>query len=516
MFNVLHVKSLRIPRRQEEWPQGATGIRTNVLGIDILWHPAEKGGHHMSKEKLEPYRHIGDKKCDNILTLLEQEGRPLGASDDLLKMAQQAARLEEPRRSAAQQEMASFLHSVMSLPSWVDVNQLRRGQQVFLAYAPTILLSLFYMSLVGGFSVPVIGAVVDTTRYMTPPAQPTQTMQRLFDTVELTTACQAIGVEALLPNGIGWQLAIYVRILHAKVRYRLLQRKESQQWDIATFGVPINQEDMAATLLGFSVNVLGGIELVAGMPLPDQERLDYLALWRYIGWLLGVETAEGEMSEYQTSGGAPNGLRPLDPCGPGYGTVPDSLSYSNDLLWSIVFHTMIPNQRSREIASHLLHLPYSREDAGENVKQNMGEKTKSSWITPAGWFFFQSILCRQFLGDALADQLGLARKYRCRFRGFFIQTAATCCLLYLRVQVLSVMWVPLLKRRAILHYTTKLTNSHDVWLKVHKSKMARAVYEKQPGRLVKMEQIEVEALERKMGKSTIQSMCPFSMVAHPE
>jgi ER-bound oxygenase mpaB/B'/Rubber oxygenase, catalytic domain len=513
MFSVLHAKTLRIPRRQEEWPEGATGIRTNVLGIDILWHLSEKGGHHMSKEQLEPYRLIGDEKCDNILTLLEQEGTPLGASDDLLKMAQQAASLEEPKRSDGQQEMASFLQSLMSLPSWVDVNQLHRGQQVFLAYAPTILLSLFYMSLVGGFSVPVIGAVVDTTRYMTPPAQPTQTMQRLFDTMELTTACQAIGVEALLPNGIGWQIALYVRILHAKVRHRLLHRKESQQkWDIAAYGIPINQEDMAATLLGFSVNVLGGIELVGGRPLPDQERRDYLALWRYIGWLLGVETAGGEMSEYQTSGSAPNGLRPLDPCGPGYGTVPDSVRYSNDLLWSIVFHTMIPNQRSREIASHLLHLPYSRED----TKQNTDGKPKSSWITPSGWFFFQSILCRRFLGDALADQLGLARNYHCRFRGFFIQTAATFCLLYLRVQVLSVMWVPLLKQRAILHNTKKFTNSHDIWLKVHKSKMARAVYEKQPGRLVKMEQMEVDALEKKMGKSTIQSMCPFSMVAHPE
>ena len=47
---------------------------------------------------------------------------------------------------------------------------------------------------------------------------------------------------------------------------------------------------MGATLLAFSYNVLVGIELIGGAPLPQQQQDDYLALWRYIGWLLGVDT----------------------------------------------------------------------------------------------------------------------------------------------------------------------------------------------------------------------------------
>ena len=47
---------------------------------------------------------------------------------------------------------------------------------------------------------------------------------------------------------------------------------------------------MAATLLAFSYNVLVGIELIGGTPLPQQQQEDYLALWRYIGWLLGVDS----------------------------------------------------------------------------------------------------------------------------------------------------------------------------------------------------------------------------------
>ena len=73
---------------------------------------------------------------------------------------------------------------------------------------------------------------------------------------------------------------------------------------------------MAATLLAFSYNgafsqnygriltailhmnvvpccctaLLVGIELIGGAPLPLQQQEDYLALWRYIGWLLGVDS----------------------------------------------------------------------------------------------------------------------------------------------------------------------------------------------------------------------------------
>ena len=47
---------------------------------------------------------------------------------------------------------------------------------------------------------------------------------------------------------------------------------------------------MGATLLAFSYNVLVGIELIGGTPLSQQQQEDYLALWRYIGWLLGVDS----------------------------------------------------------------------------------------------------------------------------------------------------------------------------------------------------------------------------------
>ena len=52
--------------------------------------------------------------------------------------------------------------------------------------------------------------------------------------------------------------------------------------------VPINQEDMAVTLLAFSYNVLVGVEAIRGAELPSGEQEAFLHLWRYMGHLMGV------------------------------------------------------------------------------------------------------------------------------------------------------------------------------------------------------------------------------------
>ena len=62
--------------------------------------------------------------------------------------------------------------------------------------------------------------------------------------------------------------------------------------------------------------VLIGIELVSGSPLPPNEQEDYMALWRYIGWVLGVET-RGE----------------IDPC--------RSVPHAKASLESIIMHLLL-------------------------------------------------------------------------------------------------------------------------------------------------------------------------------
>jgi hypothetical protein len=56
-----------------------------------------------------------------------------------------------------------------AVPDWVDWAQLERGQDVFVVHAPAAALSLYYLSLVGGFSAPLITRVLRATAYLTAP-----------------------------------------------------------------------------------------------------------------------------------------------------------------------------------------------------------------------------------------------------------------------------------------------------------------------------------------------------------
>ena len=276
-FDALNISALSIPPR-EQWPEGA--FVRDKFGQKVLWLERDNGGRHLSGEALEPYRLVGDVPIDRILGMLDNDGNRLGPGDDLLLMAEKALKMEDSSRSLVQKEMASFLETHLQVPDWVDIAQLKRGQEVHLAYLPAISLSLYYRSLIPGFSIPKIAAVIQSTAYLAPPSRPDQALQRLLDTGEFLVACTGLGIDALLPGGTGWRTCLHVRVLHAKVRYAILKKKGKKEWNVEELGVPINQEDMAATLLAFSINVLIGVDLIAGSAISEQEQRDYLAMWR--------------------------------------------------------------------------------------------------------------------------------------------------------------------------------------------------------------------------------------------
>jgi hypothetical protein len=501
MFNALHLPSYRVPRKRD-WPDGA--FVRNKFGMVVLWWPTEKGGHHMSGQELEPYRQIGDPQLDKILDMfLLTEDRPIGPGDDILALMEQALQIDEASRTPVQRELASFLEAFKTVPSWVDVDQIRRGQEMFLAYTPACSLTLYYRSLIAGFSIPKIAAVIRSTGYLAPPSRPDQVMQRLLDTGELTASCIALGVEELLPDGIGWRTALHVRALHAKVRHTLLRRTGPRKWDVQKLGVPINQEDMASTLLAFSANVLVGLDFISGMVLSRQERLDYLALWRYIGWLLGVKT----VSDAEPIALLSSSLPPLDPCGPGYGRSRDPILHSDAILQSVIFHILDPDETSVEIAHHLLKVSRNKAPATKD-----GEKPpKDLYLTD--WFFFRSLQARRFVGNPLADALCLPL-HPYFWKRVKLYTFSTIYLVLLRLYTLSAMFIPPLRRRMIRYHTNAMLRFHKNWINTHTSKMARALRRGEKASVSDQDDGEDNESENiSCGKA--DSVCPFAMVAPP-
>ena len=245
------------------------------------------------------------------------------------------------------------------------------------------------MSLIGGFSAPKITKVLEQSGYLVGP--PKLAMRRLFDTGRLMVDACANGPDALRAGGAGWRAAVRVRALHAKVRRRLLRRGGGAEpgsggggggggggsggrWDVETYGVPINQEDMAATLLAFSYNVLVGVEAIRGEELPEAEQEAFLHLWRYMGHLLGVAETH-------------------NPCAGG-------MRLAKARLESIILHLLHPDELSVRVATHLLKAPYAHLCAPRAARG----------------FELSAQMTRLLVGDELGDALGLPFVPRARAR----------------------------------------------------------------------------------------------------
>lgn len=163
-------------------------------------------------------------------------------------------------------------------PAWVDSEQVNRAGAVFFRAGVLGGIVLGMRSLVYGYASPVGNKPLALSGALERTAQ-----RRLAETSRFVAAvCTKDG---LLPGREGFSYCIYVRLMHAQVRRMALS---DERWDAERFGLPINQHDMLATVLLFSVVFIDGLSLV-GLETTDEEQRDYQALWRLVGFYLGVE-----------------------------------------------------------------------------------------------------------------------------------------------------------------------------------------------------------------------------------
>jgi len=86
-------------------------------------------------------------------------------------------------------------------------------------------------------------------------------------------------------SGIGFHSVLRVRMLHSQVRIRLLR---SEKYDTESHGVPINQEDLLATLGAFSVACIWGMQRM-GIYMSADDREAYILAWKHIGYYMGIQ-----------------------------------------------------------------------------------------------------------------------------------------------------------------------------------------------------------------------------------
>ncbi len=177
----------------------------------------------------------------------------------------------------APDELFALIDQVTTVPAWVDRDQLGRGGRFFLSTHVIGGIVLGAKSLISGYTSPAGNKPLVLSGRLGHGVH-----QRLAETSKFVYDVSKPG--GLDPRNDGLVAAVTVRMIHAQVR-DMIERKA--QWN-DEWGVPINQHDMLATLLLFSTHWQEGLE-VLGLEPAEQEERDHLALWRYVGYLMGVE-----------------------------------------------------------------------------------------------------------------------------------------------------------------------------------------------------------------------------------
>ena len=262
-----------------------------------------------SHEHLEQWR----QQCD----------APADACTALIKRGRPSDMLEEVERRAIEEGgvFQAFIDHCHTVPKWVDFDLLEQGSRVFKRYAPLQALVLLCSSLVEGYAFNKPAQVLVSTGRLQK-----DVTKRIYETGQLLH--NIVGEGNIQPGSVGHRTLMEVRLIHSAVRQFLWG---SGKWDADKYDQPINQEDMAGTVLEFDFMVSRGIANL-GINLTHEEKSLMQYFWRYAGYVLGVDEA----------------------------LLPASLDEQEMLALQLVTHLYSPTPDSEKLAKALL-----RDMAGE-------------------------------------------------------------------------------------------------------------------------------------------------------
>ena len=171
----------------------------------------------------------------------------------------------------------AFIDKATVLPVWAQPRLMKTGAIFYARHSEII------MSLLGLLSLPYCynaanGAMV---LYLSELIRK-QTTKRLYDTAVFVW--EVMGPDAFSNDGNACGEILKVRIMHAAVRYYTLR---SGKWD-NSWGLPINQEDMAGTNLSFSLIVIRGLRML-GYSVSHEDQAAFMHVWAVVGYLSGLD-----------------------------------------------------------------------------------------------------------------------------------------------------------------------------------------------------------------------------------
>lgn len=318
-----------------------------------LWSQGDLRAQPAQVRRLRQFAKAGDPLADEVVamfgTLPKGEGRALFER----ALADGIDSLDNPPDA-----LVAFFRDAETTPYWVDFDRIDRGARAITRTGVLGMFPLGDMSLMGGY---LASRAVKTL-------VGTGDLERLAALRLAETSTWWIDVTnpgALRAGGPGVAAALRIRLVHAHVRAVMKQRRD---WDYQAWDSPVNQVQTVGTLLLFSLVFVLGTQML-GFRYTRRERDDILHLWRYVGWLLGVD---------------------------------DELLPANEedgwrLMWLLAATEFIPDADSQRLAKALI-------ETNHNLGNGLGPL---SGIVGTASVSLHAAISRMLLGRNNADFLGL-------------------------------------------------------------------------------------------------------------
>jgi hypothetical protein len=238
---------------------------------------------------LDRLRHIGDPAADDCAAALAKDGATAAMLRPLFGALRKPGSMLP---DSAPAPLRAFLANIrtgtrrsdgLPLPVWADRERILRGQRAFRETTLPSVLVMLCKSLPEGYAAPSMAKILNLSGELR--ARP---FHRLMGTLQLLQDVGSPG--SFEKDGVATVVAKEMRLLHAGVRTNVARDAMGERAHdafVAQYGLPINQEDMLGTLLGFSTLVVDGLETL-GIPFTKQEAEDYYHVWRVYGHLAGI------------------------------------------------------------------------------------------------------------------------------------------------------------------------------------------------------------------------------------
>ncbi|MFJ8478119.1 oxygenase MpaB family protein [Kitasatospora sp. NPDC094011] len=226
-----------------------------------------------TNELLDRMRTTGDPLADEAIAETYQLGQQEQVRQTLLGFG----RNSDAVPGGLPPKLQQYFEESAVLPAWADRAQLERGHDLLGRYQPLIATILLCGSLPLCYTCGNGAEVLVRSQRLT-----SGVFRRLAETSQFVV--DVLDNDGLGPSGRGLRSAQKIRLLHATMRYHVSQLGD---WDAARLGVPVNQEDLAGTLMSFSVAIPRGLAKL-GVELLPEDRDAYFHVWRVVGHVLGV------------------------------------------------------------------------------------------------------------------------------------------------------------------------------------------------------------------------------------